>query len=94
MPPYPWMATDKVDLRIIPSKIRGMITLGVPYPPNYEQLAVADYKLQAAEVVETLKQSDITIDDESQMVALIAYLQRMGTDIKVKPPVATEVTND
>ncbi len=85
MPPFPWLATDLVDLEMIPPKIRAMQTLGVPYPNNYDEQAVRDYSIQAIKVAENLNESGITVDVKSKMVALIAYLQRMGTDIKAKP---------
>ncbi len=81
MPGYPWFADNKVNLKITPRKIRAMITLGVPYEEGYDQKAVEDYKRQAAEIVEDLKASGIDADLESEMVAMIAYMHKMGKDI-------------
>lgn len=86
MPPFPWLADDKVDVSGTPAKIRGMQKLGVPYPEGYDQQAVADLDKQAAGIVNTLSESGITVDPRSEMVALIAYLQRLGTDIKAEAP--------
>lgn len=83
MPPYPWLAEDKVNLTLLPVKIRAMQTLGVPYPINYDQQkAVEDFKIQAEKIVANLKESGIAIEGNTQLVALIAYLQRLGIDIK------------
>ncbi|MEA3446004.1 MAG: cytochrome-c oxidase, cbb3-type subunit II, partial [Bacteroidota bacterium] len=81
MPAYPWFATDKVDLEITPRKIRAMVTLGVPYPEGYDQIAVEDYRKQAAKIVADLKASGIEVDLESEMVAMIAYMHKLGKDI-------------
>ncbi len=83
MPPYPWLAEDLVDTEITPAKIRAMQKLGVPYPEGFEKYAVADMEKQAAEIVKTLKESNITSPPDTKLIALIAYLQRLGTDIKV-----------
>ncbi len=82
MPPYPWMLVDKLDISTTPAKIRAMQTLGVPYPEGYDQKANEDLKKQAEEIVQTLKESKIETVSDKEIIALIAYLQRMGTDIK------------
>ncbi len=81
MPPYPWLITRNIDIASTPSKIRAMIKLGVPYPKNYPEKAIADLKKQAHKIGENLRQSGIQVDDNKEIIALIAYLQRLGTDI-------------
>ncbi len=81
MPPYPWMATKKIDLSSTPSKIRAMMTLGVPYPEGYDKIANKDLKVQAHKIAENLRSSGIKVNDDAEIIALIAYLQRLGTDI-------------
>lgn len=61
-----------------------MQKLGVPYPEGYDQLAVEDMNKQSEKIVAELKEAGISVDSKSKLVALIAYLQRMGTDIKPK----------
>jgi cytochrome c oxidase cbb3-type subunit I/II len=82
MPPYPWMATNIMDHRDVGAKIRTMQKLGVPYPEGYDQVAMDDLQLQAAQIVASLKSSGVEVLPETEIVALIAYLQRLGTDIK------------
>ncbi len=82
MPKYAFLAKGKVDLTTIVSKISVMQTLGVPYPPDYTKYAVGDYQTQAKKIIKDLKQASIIADEEAELVALIAYLQRLGTDIK------------
>lgn len=82
MPPYPWMTTNELDNSDLPAKIRTLQRLGVPYPEGFDQEAIADYNAQAAKVVANLKSSGVEVAPNTEIVALIAYLQRMGTDIK------------
>jgi len=82
MPPYPWLATQDIDLSLTPKMINAMRTLGVPYAAGYEDQANADLKQQAGQLVANLKKDGITAGENSEIVALISYLQRLGTDIK------------
>jgi cytochrome c oxidase cbb3-type subunit I/II len=85
MPEYGWLATTKVDQSHIEGKIITMRRLGVPYPEGYEKQAMADMQAQAKKISDGLKQSNITVEPDREVVALIAYLQRLGTDIKLAP---------
>ncbi|MGB0525618.1 MAG: cytochrome-c oxidase, cbb3-type subunit I [Flammeovirgaceae bacterium] len=82
MPPYPWLNENMVDLSTTADKITAMRKLGVPYPEGYEEKANEDLMKQANQIVENLKKDGIETMPETKMVALIAYLQRLGTDIK------------
>jgi len=84
MPPYPWLAEETVDMASTTSKIDAMRKLGTPYPSDYGQRAVEDLNTQAQTVASGLKDAGITVEHDKKIVALIAYLQRLGTDIKVK----------
>jgi cytochrome c oxidase cbb3-type subunit I/II len=42
---------------------------------------------QAAKITAQLKTENIETDPNLDIIALIAYLQRLGTDIKVQPSV-------
>ncbi len=81
MPAYPWLARNTVDLSQIPVKIRVMQTLGVPYPKDYDQKAVADYREQAQKIVDELKASGVDVATDKEVVAMIAYLHKLGRDI-------------
>jgi cytochrome c oxidase cbb3-type subunit I/II len=85
MPPYPWMTTNELDISDLPAKIRTLQKLGVPYPDGFDQKATADYEKQAAKVVANLKDAGVEVAPNTEIIALIAYLQRMGTDIKQQP---------
>jgi cytochrome c oxidase cbb3-type subunit I/II len=82
MPPYPWLFEQTVDTVITAAKINVMRTMGVPYPEGYEKFANQDVSTQAKQIVESLKSAKIEISEKKEIVALIAYLQRLGQDIK------------
>jgi cytochrome c oxidase cbb3-type subunit I/II len=84
MPSYPWLFDKELDLSTTEAKINAMRTLGVPYPKGYEKMANKDAKKQADKIAASLKASGIEIKSDKEIIALISYLQRLGTDIKVK----------
>jgi cytochrome c oxidase cbb3-type subunit I/II len=84
MPAYPWLFDQTVDLSTTASKIKALRTVGVPYEAGYEDTANADLQAQAAKVAESLKKDGYEVAPETEIVALIAYLQRLGTDIKAE----------
>ena len=86
MPPYPWLIKNDLKTSNIAAKIKGLRTLGTPYPEGFEDEAVADLQKQAAEIATSLQADGIQQDGlaDKEIVALVAYLQRLGTDIKPK----------
>lgn len=82
MPPYPWLLENDYDKELLPAKIKAMRTLGVPYPDGYEDIAVAEAEKQANEIARSLADAKIKTSSNKEIIALIAYLQRLGTDIK------------
>ena len=95
MPRYSWMFTDEMELSSLEGKINAMRTLGVPYEVGYEKIAKADLVAQAKKIADNLLQDDdvqkmmkvdnLTKIENKEIIALIAYLQRLGTDIKNAP---------
>ena len=88
MPSYTHMFENRIDTAVVPAKIRAMQTLGVPYPAGFDQQANADLRAQAEKIVANLKKDGIEASPDMDIIALIAYLQRIGTDIKQMEPVA------
>jgi cytochrome c oxidase cbb3-type subunit I/II len=82
MPAYGWLFDDRVDMQSIPGKIHAMRTLGVPYTKEEADNAAADALAQGNKIKENLKKDKISTPADAEIVALIAYLQRLGTDIK------------
>jgi len=81
MPRYPWLFENDIDVSLTEAKIKAMQTLGVPYEKGYEKMANDDLKKQANAIVADLRQENIKAMPEKEIIALIAYLQRLGTDI-------------
>lgn len=84
MPSYTWLFENEIDTAITPAKIRAMQTLGVPYEEGYDAKANTDLMAQAEKVKGNLAKDNIQVKSNKEIVALIAYLQRIGTDIKLE----------
>lgn len=91
MPSYSWLLDDPIDTAITPAKIRAMQTLGVPYPEGYDKVANSDLMSQANLIRINLKLDKINTTANKEIIALIAYLQRVGTDIKAQAKPLAEV---
>jgi cytochrome c oxidase cbb3-type subunit I/II len=81
MPAYPILLEQELDLSSTPAKINAMRTLGVPYPIGYENVANTDLMSQAQGIVNNLKTDSIRISPNKEVIAVIAYMQRLGADI-------------
>ena len=83
MPAYPWLARDPVDWRAVGRGVAAQVTLGVPYPRDAAANAAALARKQGQQIAgEIVQQGGPAGLEETKVVALIAYLQRLGTDIK------------
>ncbi|GEM_PF-6210734 len=72
----------------VDERISALRAVGVPYATGYEEQALADLKAQAKEITQGLHKSGFTqidgikIESDKKIIAIIAYLQRLGIDIK------------
>jgi cytochrome c oxidase cbb3-type subunit I/II len=62
-----------------------MQTLGVPYAEGYDKVANTDLMRQADSIATNLKNEKIDTPADQEIIALIAYLQRLGRDITTEP---------
>ncbi|MBK8424710.1 MAG: cytochrome-c oxidase, cbb3-type subunit I [Lewinellaceae bacterium] len=87
MPAYPHMLEDALDFSDLPAKITALRKLGTPYPRDFEKYAITNAQEQAKKIAANLTSQGIKDQnmDNKEIVAIIAYLQRLGTDIKVQP---------
>jgi cytochrome c oxidase cbb3-type subunit I/II len=85
MPQYPWLLTNVLDISTTPKKINVMRSLGVPYPQGFENEANDHLTKQAESITLDLQKNGVPAEPDKEIIALIAYLQRLGTDIKAKP---------
>lgn len=80
MPNYPWLFTQNTDYNSLPVRIRVMRRLGVPYPEDWTDAEVIRLaREQAEEIAHNLEQRDAFTDPDKKIVALIAYLQKLGS---------------
>jgi cytochrome c oxidase cbb3-type subunit I/II len=82
MPAYPWLFEQSIDKDATSGKINALRTIGVPYESGYETNANDDLNRQAEEIASSLKADGIEVATDAEIIALIAYLQRLGKDIK------------
>lgn len=94
MPRYQWLIHDKLDNSMIQAKMKAMKTLGVPY--SEQEIADAQKSIDAqaskieknlltnAEIKKSFQNETAVPLKDREIVAVIAYLQRLGTDIEVK----------
>jgi cytochrome c oxidase cbb3-type subunit I/II len=78
MPAYPHLFTEKFDQKSLPKKIAVMTRLGVPYPAMTGDEIKMQALEQAVKIAEELKGQGKVAAPDTQIVALIAYLQKLG----------------
>ncbi|RMG12754.1 MAG: cytochrome-c oxidase, cbb3-type subunit I [Planctomycetota bacterium] len=94
MPPYPHLLRDPIDWSAAQKRVEVMAMLGVPYGDTVRH-AEEDARAQAADIARALGEQIHPNDPakqaaaaerykDKQITALIAYLQRLGTDIKAE----------
>ncbi|HYN44353.1 MAG TPA: cytochrome-c oxidase, cbb3-type subunit II, partial [Thermoanaerobaculia bacterium] len=85
MPRYPHLLTDPIDVASIGSKMRALRTVGTPYTDGEIEMAPASIEAQAKAIATEVElQRGPTGLADKEIMALTAYLQRLGTDIKWK----------
>ena len=84
MPSYSFLIEHNLDTTTTAAKINAMRTLGVPYNVDFAPKANAALMLQAKEIAASLKKDGIEVPPNKEIIAMIAYLQRLGTDINKK----------
>ena len=85
MPSYIWLFDREIDTVHTYKMIKAMQTLGVPYPEGYADVANKDVIAQEQSIRASLKVDKINTGANKEIVAVIAYLQRLGKDIKAAP---------
>jgi cytochrome c oxidase cbb3-type subunit I/II len=84
MPNYPWLFTSRTDTRSLPVKIAVQRKLGVPYPEPDKKVIDRAVAEQQQAIVADLNNAGAEIEPEREIVALIAYLQKLGKSEQVK----------
>lgn len=84
MPAYDWLYDQSLNTSQTQAKLQAMKTLGVPYDDAQIKNAVKDLEAQSKEIQARLAEEKIKVSADKEIIALIAYLQRLGTDISKK----------
>ncbi len=80
MPNYPWLFKKEIKVHQLPNKMNAMRMLGVPYPIDLSEEDIqAQIDEQSAEIVARLAKANIFAEPDKEIIALIAYLQKLGT---------------
>lgn len=82
MPKYPWLAEQQINVDDLSKKMSALKSLGVPYTTTEINEANTTMKQQAESIANNLKKEGIDLSSDKELIAMIAYLQRLGTDIK------------
>ncbi|MGN5952978.1 cytochrome-c oxidase, cbb3-type subunit I [Sphingobacterium lactis] len=84
MPPYPWLIDQEISYKYLNAKMKAMRNLGVPYSDDEVDNALEHAQAQAATIAKDLAANQVQVEPTKEIVAIIAYLQRLGTDIKAQ----------
>jgi cytochrome c oxidase cbb3-type subunit I/II len=83
MPAYPWLYRYKTDFGIISKKLAVMKSLGVPYTDEDVRDAEKEARAEAKAIADGLMAGGAAAKlEDKEIIALIAYLQRLGMDFK------------
>ncbi len=80
MPPYPWLAKWSVDPADAQASVRALQRLGHPYTDDEVARVPELMKTQADGIVGRLAEKGIEATHDKELIAVIAYLQRLGVD--------------
>jgi len=81
MPMYKWLVEQKIDYTLLSKKMAVMKTLGVPYTDEEINNGVAAAQAQAKVITDDLVAQGVPAQvEDKELIALIAYLQRIGKD--------------
>lgn len=83
MPNYPWLFTQTTDYSVLPNRIRIQQWLGVPFWYWPDQMVISLAHKQAEEIAADLRTNGVQAKTDSEVIALIAYLQKLGQSDKV-----------
>lgn len=94
MPSYHWLERKNTDIKSLPGKIAAQQKLGVPYPAMTRDVIEQSALEQGIEIAKDLRARGAFVDPEKQIIAMIAYLQKLGhfTDLRAAPTAPTAPT--
>jgi cytochrome c oxidase cbb3-type subunit I/II len=94
MPPYAALLTRDTDVKALPSKLSVQRILGIPYPNWTPEQIESRVTTQAKDIAADLKTAGAYVAPEKEIIAVIAYLQRLGGYEKIGAPNPKTVTKN
>ena len=88
MPNFQWLLADRLDLSVMPKRIAVQRMLGVPYPAMTDAEVIAGARAQAAQIADDLRAAGANVAPDREVIAMIAYLQKLGKYEPVNQKVA------
>jgi cytochrome c oxidase cbb3-type subunit I/II len=82
MPAYPWLHEATIDADDVQKSVRALKKAGVPYTDADVEGVAASLQAQGQGIVTSLAGADLETTADTEIVALIAYLQRLGREGK------------
>jgi cytochrome c oxidase cbb3-type subunit I/II len=80
MPNYSWLHENTIDPDDVTRSVRALQRVGTPYTGDLEGGVPMSLQGQGEEIVSRLAEAQIETTWDREIVALIAYLQRLGRD--------------
>ncbi len=80
MPPYPWLIRDQFDPVDVAKSVRALARAGTPYDATDDASVEASLRSQGEGITASLQESGINAAWNDEIVAMIAYLQRLGVE--------------
>jgi cytochrome c oxidase cbb3-type subunit I/II len=80
MPPYSWLHRDRIDPQDIRASVRALKRLGTPYTDAEVDGVANSLESQGTGIVQSLATAGIETVWDREIVAVIAYLQRLGVE--------------
>lgn len=80
MPVYDWLLEWRIDPNDVSNSLSALRTLGTPYTDDQVENTASALKAEAQPMVERLAEAEIDLPWDAEVIALTAYLQRLGTD--------------
>jgi cytochrome c oxidase cbb3-type subunit I/II len=111
MPSYPWLFSNPTDVKSLPNKIAAQSKLGVPWPVMNQHEIRDHVETQSQEIASSLVAAKVYLPDQpelqgdalrnhiakTEIVALIAYIQKLGSYrevVKDKPAAPSNLDPD
>ena len=80
MPSYPWLIDARIDPSDVTASVKALAKVGTPYEGDLDQMVPDSLQSQGRQVVANLATAGIEAEWDQEIVALIAYLQRLGVE--------------